>query len=295
MGFIDRIGIDVGGGVALKQAVQVAASVGLSHFDIQLDRGDNRVDAFSPERCASVRQGAESRGLTFGLHTLSAVNVADYSPFTAEAVDKYLRGYVDAADGLGASYVVVHAGYHFTADRHQRMTAGRERLARITAYAEKRDVLLLLENMNPEPEDAEVRYLASTCGEWEFYYEEVDSPNLGLSFSVSHANLAPEGIDGFLDRIPIERAAEVRLADSIRGGKEQHLIPGDGDIDFPGVFTALESRGFRGKYVSAFDSLEAMMRARTQMAGWARRREPAPHDTRWRSCRRWEHWREGCR
>lgn len=270
MRFIDRIGIDAGAGASLEQAVQIATNVGLSHFDIQLDLGENRVDTFPTERCEAIRRNTESNGLTFGLHTLSAVNVADYSPFTAEAVDNYLRGYVDAAHGLGASYVVVHAGYHFTADRDQRMIAGRERLTRIVEYAEQQDVLVLLENMNPEPDDAEVHYLAHTTEEWQFYYDEIDSPNLGLSFTVNHAHLSPEGVNGFLDRIPVERIAEVRLADCIRGGKEQHLLPGDGDVDFPGTFAALEGRGFLGKYVSAFVSLEAMMKARNQMVDWAR-------------------------
>ena len=52
-----------------------------------------------------------------GLHTLSAVNVAEYSPYVAEAVDQYLRGYVDVYGSLGAEWIVVHAGYHFTSDK----------------------------------------------------------------------------------------------------------------------------------------------------------------------------------
>ena len=34
-------------------------------------------------------------GITMGLHTLSAVNIAEYSPYLAEAADHYLRAYID--------------------------------------------------------------------------------------------------------------------------------------------------------------------------------------------------------
>ena len=50
--------------------------------------------------------------------------MAEYSPYVAEAVDHYLNGYVDAYGKLGAEWIVVHAGYHFTSDKEMRMTAG---------------------------------------------------------------------------------------------------------------------------------------------------------------------------
>jgi endonuclease IV len=49
----------------------------------------------------------------------------------AEAVDRYLRGYVDVYGRLGAHWIVVHAGYHFTSDKKLRMDAGLERLKRL--------------------------------------------------------------------------------------------------------------------------------------------------------------------
>ena len=105
-----------------------------------------------------------------GLHTLSAVNVAEYSPFVAEAVDRYLRGYVDVYGRLGAQWIVVHAGYHFTSDKDLRMEAGLERLKRLVDYADRNNALVLLENLNKEPADAEVHYLAHTIEEWRFYF-----------------------------------------------------------------------------------------------------------------------------
>jgi sugar phosphate isomerase/epimerase len=201
-----------------------------------------------------------------GLHTLSAVNVAEYAPFVGDAVDAYLRAYVDAAERLGAGWIVVHAGFHFSADVGQRMQAGVDRLRRVADYAEGKSVVLLLENLNKEPADAEVHYLASTIEEWRWFYDKLASPALQLSFTANHAHLVPEGVDGFINTMPLQRVREVRLADCFRNGREEHLNPGQGDFDFPALFEALESRGYTGHYMNAFGSLDDMLAARALFA-----------------------------
>ena len=98
----DRIGIDVGRRLRLEEAVAWAAVHNVRYIDIQLDTADNVFTSFDDARAAGIRQGCQSHGIHLGLHTLSAVNVAEYSPFVAEAVDRYLRGYVDVYGRLGA-------------------------------------------------------------------------------------------------------------------------------------------------------------------------------------------------
>jgi sugar phosphate isomerase/epimerase len=265
----DRIGIDVGRKLPLEDAIAWAAAHGVGLIDIQLDTGRNVVTSFDADRAGSVRRLCERHGVRLGLHTLSAVNIAEYAPLVADAVDAYLRAYIDAAALLGAGWVVVHAGFHFSADMQQRMQAGLERLRRAAGYAERKSVALLLENLNKEPAGAEVRYLAHTIDEWRWFYEQIDSPALHLSFTANHAHLVPEGVDGFLAAVPLERVREVRLADCFRNGTEQHLVPGQGDFDFRGLFAALESRGYTGHYMNAFGSLDDMLGARALFAGMA--------------------------
>lgn len=267
---IDRIGVDVGRRLRLEDAIDWAAENEVRYIDIQLDTGANRVNAFDDRRAAAIREQAARRGVTLGLHTLSAVNVAEYSPFLSEAVDAYMRAYIDLAPKLGAEWIVVHAGYHFTADVKPRMEAGLERLKRMVGHAEERGALLLLENLNKEPADAEVHYLAHTIEEWRHYYERISSPAFALSFTANHAHLMPDGVEGFVDAIPLERVAEVRLADCFRNGHEQHLLPGQGDFDFGAMFALLERRGFKGHYMNAFGTLDDMQKARRDMVAMAR-------------------------
>jgi sugar phosphate isomerase/epimerase len=258
-----RIGIDVGEKLPLEEAVAWAARTGVQIIDVQLDGGGIPIDA---ARAARIRGHCERDGIRLGLHTSSAVNVAELAPLVGDAVHDYLKAYVDAAAMLGAGWIVVHAGYHFSSHVTRRMESGLERLRRIVAYAEVKNTRLLLENLNKEPPDAEVHYLAHTVEEWRWYYEKIQSPAFGLSFTANHAHLVPEGVEGFLAAIPLELVAEVRLADCFRNGKEEHLLPGQGDFDFPGLFRALTTRGYQGHYTNAFGSLDDMLLARSEFA-----------------------------
>jgi sugar phosphate isomerase/epimerase len=270
MNLLDRIGIDIGRKMTLEDAIEWAAAHGVRFIDIQLDTGDNAVGSISGVRGARVKALCERYGVQLGLHTASAVNVAEYAPIVGDAVEAYLKAYVDASVRLGAKWIVMHAGFHFTSDKAQRMQAGRERLRRVLAYAETKGALILLENLNKEPDDAEVHYLAHTVEEWRYYFEHLSSPAFGLSFTANHAHLVPEGIDGFVDALDMRRVAEVRLADCFRNGYEAHLKPGAGDLDFGAMFRRIEGAGFKGHYTNAFGSLDEMLAARTYLVAMAK-------------------------
>jgi len=257
----DRIGIDVGRKMPVEDAVDWAADNGVRYIDCQIDIEPNALESFNEARCAPIRDACAKRGIHLGLHTLSAVNIAEVSPFLRDAADAYLRGYIDAAKRLNAEWVEVHAGYHFTSDKALRMEAGLERLKRATAYAADQGVQLLLENLNWEPDLAEVHYLAHTVDECRTYFDAIPAPALAWSFTINHATLVPEGIAGFLDGMPTDRLREVRLADN-NGEYEIHMFPGEGIIDFADTFRRIEATGFRGHYMCAFGAPDVMLRGR---------------------------------
>src|SRR5881227_503977 len=201
MSLRERIGVDIGRKLPLEEAVAWAARHQVRLIDLQLDTGANALGTIDDKRAAAVRAACERHGIRLGLHTASAVNVAEYAPYVGDAVERYLEAYVDAAGRLGAGWIVMHAGFHFTSDKEQRMQAGRERLQRVADYA-----------------------------------EAIRSPAFRLSFTVNHAHLVPEGIAGFTDALDMSRVEEVRLADCFRNGNEVHLPPGKGDIDFADMF-----------------------------------------------------------
>jgi sugar phosphate isomerase/epimerase len=119
--------------------------------------------------------------------------------------------------------------------------------------------------MNPEPHDAEIRYLACDVEECRAAFARLDPARIGWSFTVNHAHMLPVGIAGFFEAFGPARLAEVRLADN-RGGREEHLKPGQGTIDFPAMFRLIEGRGYRGHYMLAFGTLEDMRDGRDLLA-----------------------------
>ena len=270
MTLIDRIGIDISRRLKLEDAIAWAAKNGLKHIDIQLDTGDNALNKFDGKRCAAVRKLLAKHELELGLHSSSAINVAEYSPIVSDAVTDYLKRYVDLVIRLGASWTEMHAGYHFTKDKQMRMAAGKARLEKVVAYAEKKKALILLENLNKEPDDAEVHYLAHTIEEWQYYWD-IKSPSFKLSFTANHAHLVPEGIEGFVKALNFKRVHEVRLADCFRNGYEVHLPPGKGNINFGKMFKLIENAGFKGHYTNAFATLDDMLAARHTFVSHARK------------------------
>ena len=265
----DRIGVDISRRLKLEDAIAWAVKNEIRHIDIQLDTGENALPKFDTKRCAGVRKLLDKHDIALGLHSNSAVNVAEYSPLVSDAVTEYLKRYVDLVPKLGASWTEMHAGYHFTKDKQARMQAGKERLKKIVAHAEKKKALVLLENLNKEPETAEVHYLAHDLEEWQYYWD-IKSPSFKLCFTANHAHLVPEGIEGFVGALDFKRVGEVRLADTWRNGHEEHLKPGDGDMDFGAMFKLIEGSGYKGYYTNAFVSLDAMLAGRDYMVEKAR-------------------------
>ena len=273
MNLRERIGIDFGGKMRIEDALAWAAANDVRYADVCVDNAPNALETFDDARIREVRALLGRHGIRLGLHTLSAVNVAETSPFLRDAVDRYLRAYVDLAQRLEAGWIVVHAGYHFTSDYEARRQAALERLKRAAEYAATAGVRLLLENMNREPADAEVRYLGHDVSECRYYFDAIDSPHLGWAYTVNHAHMLPEGIAGFTGAFDFGRCGEVRLADN-RGDKEEHLKPGEGTIDFKATFDAIEGAGYRGHYMLAFGSVEDMQAGREYLVAVAEGREP---------------------
>ena len=263
MSLKDRIGVDVGK-TRLEDAIQWAIDNEFFFLDFNADAGPNHMDTWTPERTRAVRDLCESNGISIGLHTLSAVNVAEFSPHVSRAVEEYMRSSVDLSNSLVCAWTVVHAGYHFSGDIPKRKKASLDRLKRICKYGADTGQKILLENLNFEPDKAEVHYMAHTVEEIREYFDEIPPEHMGWAFTANHSHLVPEGIDGFLDAFGIDRIGEVRLADN-HGDYEVHLIPGEGTLDFTNMFNRLENAGYKGHYSMAYGSDQERIDSRNHL------------------------------
>jgi sugar phosphate isomerase/epimerase len=260
MSLRQRIGIDLATRYPVAEAVEWAADHDVHHVDVRLDDGPLDPDAYDAAERERIVDRCAAADVSLGLHTLSGVNVAETSPHVDEGVDAYLRAYVDVAAALDADRIVVHGGYHF-GDVEARTAASLDRLDRALAYAADRNVRLLLENHNREPDDSEIHYLPVTLDQCERYFAELEADNLGWAFNPPHARLFPEGIDGYLDALGVDRCGQVRLNDN-DGTVEEHLAPGEGTLDFAWLFDRLEGAGYDGHYMLAFGTPTEMLEGR---------------------------------
>lgn len=265
----DRIGVDLNRRARLEPGLDWAIHNGVKYLNICLDPDPDLMDPKNP-RLQEARKRLLDSGTTIGLHTLSSMNVAENCPFLSEAADKYLATYLRSAKAIGAGWVIVHGGFHFTADKEERMEVAVARLTRLSKVAENEGMTILLENMNPEPADAEVKYLLHDVEEAKFYFANLTSPALRWAFTTNHAHMLSYGVTGFLDQMQaagmdVGRIGEVRLADN-RGKIEEHLYPGTGNMDFAGMFRTLESRGYTGHYMQDYTTIDDMLSGRDIVA-----------------------------
>lgn len=258
MSLRERIGIDVGNKLSLQDAVEWAASNDVYHLDVKLWRRIS--DGIPADEAERIREACSKNGIQLGLHTDSAVNMAENRPFVGDATNEYLFAYIDAAEHLGAKTIVVHGGYHFTSDVEERFEASLDRIEDAVEYADGRDIELLMENHNPEPDAAEVHYIPTTPEECDRYFSAFSPGELGWAFNPAHANLYEGGIDGFVSEMDLNRTGEVRLNDN-RGFKEEHLPPGEGNIDFERLFDLVEAE-YDGRYILAYGTLDEMLEGR---------------------------------
>ena len=257
----ERIGVDTGQQLSIAEAVEWAADNDVHYVDVCLDGTPIDPDGYDDDEVASIRATCAESDVSLGLHTLSAVNVAETSAHVADAVDDYLRAYVDIGDLVGADRIIVHGGYHFTDDRDDRIAASKARLRRTIEYATDAAPDLLLENHNVEPDTSEMHYVPVTLDEVTDYFDTLAAPNLGWAFNPPHARQFPADIEGYFGALGPDICGEVRLNDN-DGEVEEHLAPGEGTLDFDAMFRLIERSGYDGHYMLAFGTLEDMLDGR---------------------------------
>jgi L-ribulose-5-phosphate 3-epimerase len=160
----------------------------------------------------------------------------------AKRVD-FLRRAVDIAARLNAGCVSLWSGIvrDGAGDREafSRLVDG---LTNVLAYAERQGVILAFE---PEP-----GMLINTLARYDDLLEElsaqrVESARLRLTIDIGHLHC--QGELPIADQIVRrgDRLANVHIED-MRSGKHEHLMFGEGEIDFPPVIAALAKIGYAG-------------------------------------------------
>ena len=159
---------------------------------------------------------------------------------------------------IQAKYVVVHADEYRTVDRYDPEEACRqayEFLAPFVEYAEKNSMTVAIENVFDDGKwpmfDGKSRFTSRT-GELIEIIERFGTPFVRCCWDFGHAKCA-FGTDGMLDALKqVSRYLVCTHVHDNYYGKDLHLLPFLGDIDWEAHMSYLREIGYEGKFSFEF-------------------------------------------
>lgn len=239
-------------GTSIEKAVSLSAELGAECFELIYD-----LPHFSPEHkkdeLAIIKGLLQHYGLGISVHaTFWDLNPASHYSELWELSLKHVRRSIEACVELGSEIVCLHPGRCPIPEIGWLMRDSKNRyvkfLEECTKLAKELDVRLALENINlPFCPYSTLEELGELMGE----------PNVGVAFDIGHAYRG-EKKAGFKKpewKIASEikslgkNIVHVHLHDN-HGEEDEHLPPGEGDIDFEPILDALKAINYHGLLIA---------------------------------------------
>jgi sugar phosphate isomerase/epimerase len=171
---------------------------------------------------------------------------------------------IELAAFFQSDVVVVHPGL-IGADRTQSVSKMVENLIKLAAFAANHGVMLGLENKEgTSPEN-----LCCDASELVHVVEEVNSPYMGVTFDVGHANLTSRAdqnlVEQFMEMVR-EWVVHVHVHDNLgmwtdEYAGDMHMAPGNGTVDL----SVIEHLGFTGIHNLEVFSMEDVIAGRERL------------------------------
>jgi sugar phosphate isomerase/epimerase len=238
----------------LLEAIRLLADIGYQGVAITLDHAAlNPYDGRTPSQLEQVALALEARNLCCVIETgarflLDPRTKHEPTLVSADAAGRarridFLCRAIDVAARLKAKCVSFWAGVvHDGAGEREafsRLVAG---LTEVIRHAEQENVVLAFE---PEP-----GMLVDTLSRYgdlldELTADRVDVTRLKLTIDIGHLHCQGEVPIGDQIRRWRDRLANVHIED-MRAGVHEHLMFGEGEIDFPPVIASLVEIGYSG-------------------------------------------------
>jgi len=232
----------------LLTAVELLADIGYRGVGITIDH--NALSPFTGDTQATLarlRSLLERRGMRSVIETgarllLDPRNKHEPTFLSANCrrrIDFY-RYAIDCAVALGSDCVSLWSGVLHEpipkADAQQRLIDG---LREVTDYAASRSKDLKI-GIEPEP-----GMLIDSMQAWQKILPRIDAPNLGVTLDVGHLHCQGETPIAPIIRRWAPRLVNVHIEDMCQGVHE-HLMFGEGEIDFPPILKAFSETGYSG-------------------------------------------------
>lgn len=231
---------------SLEQAVETIGAIGYAGVEIMADVPHAYPPHMPPERIAALRQLLEKHQLlvsNVNAFTLFAVGDT-YHPTWLESdpaqrrirID-HTRNCIALAAALGAKTISLQPGGPLEGPRADAIKCYADGLRELLPAAQQAGVTLMVE---PEP-----GLLIEHSAECVEFLEQVSHPNLRMNCDLGHFYCVGEDPAAVV-RQCARYIAHIHLEDIRENRVHQHLQPGLGAMDFPGIFTAINDIGYAG-------------------------------------------------
>lgn len=228
----------------LEDAIRLIAEAGYDAIDIW----GGRPHAYRGDRCKEECRAVRRMIDQYGLQVPSFIpaqfryptSLCSPIPTIRENSILYITESIDTACAMGVTLVSLCPGHTL----HGQGTANgwellKNSLVRLCANADQHGVRLAL-----EPGDAYETDLVNTVADAARLIAEVDCPNLGVLLDSGHVHVTEESMRAAFQNAG-ERLYHIHVDDN-NGLRDQHLVPGDGSLDFFELFNLLREYHYTG-------------------------------------------------
>lgn len=199
------------------------------------------------EEVHAAARSIEDHGLTpFSFHAPFGLNLDIASPDRKERRRALVELFtaIHAAATLGAKHFVIHPGPEkegrlLPEDRLQLRKNAADSLELLAAECAEKSLRLVLENMLPH-------LLLGDPADLKWLMEALKPSGPGFCLDTGHAHLGGS-LNGLASLFP-DQLMMIHAADN-RGTHDDHLPPGQGGIDWPGLINDLTRGNFRGVFI----------------------------------------------
>jgi len=236
----------------ISKNLDYAANYNFNVVEINLPAAVPLEMLFYDQKSSVLNAFAEENLVSYAFNIPFSINISDIIPAVREKGIKYLSECIKFAGKINASYISMHFGkfYWFPfEDVMRRRTLDRfiEFIEPIVELCKDHDIVLALENLYPLTSNDNYYYLGDNIYDFEYLFNNIDSPYLKMCFNTGHANLA-EGIEEYIDKLN-HKFLNIHLSDNL-GAEDEHLAPGAGEINWNTFFEKMLNTNFNGPFVA---------------------------------------------
>lgn len=231
-----KFGFRTGGfaGWKVESVLEELKKIGFDGAELCLEPEDMRPENFTQKRAEELKSFVEK----IGIEIASVSYHADFEQMEKRLANTFKA--VEITNWLSANILIINSERVEQDKKDVQWNNLKDRLNRLTSYAEKYDVYIAIE---PEP-----LQIIDNTNDMIKMMREVESPYLKVNLDIGHAYITDPSLTDSIKLLG-DSIVHVHIED-IKDKVHNHLEIGQGNIDFAEMHSAFMDIGYDGFYVA---------------------------------------------